>query len=59
MEDLDGCLPWHYAACASADLSDSLYSQTLQVAPDLEEYLVPEEIRWDLIQIVDRDEHIP
>ena len=59
VEDLDGCLPWHYAACASADLSDSLYSQTLQVAPDLEEYLVPEEIRWDLIQIVDRDEHIP
>lgn len=50
-EDKDGRQPWHYAECARMD---GVYDQTLDLADgeigELE--LVPDEVRWDVLQIV-------
>jgi ankyrin repeat protein len=49
--DKDGRLAWHYADCAR---QDGVYDRTCELYPDLalDLDLVPEEIRWDIIQIV-------
>ncbi len=52
--DNDGRRAWHYAECARLD---GVYDKTLELAEDdvgdLE--LVPDEIRWDVLQIVPDD----
>jgi hypothetical protein len=52
--DKDGRLAWHYADCAR---QDGVYERTCELYPDLalDLDLVPEEIRWDIIQIVPND----
>jgi len=52
--DNDGRLPWHYAECSRLD---AVYEQTLEYVQGDDERLgdldlVPDEIRWDVIQIV-------
>jgi len=50
--DREGRLPWHYGQCANGDLGDMMYERTLaeNESLDLDFYLVPDEIRWDLVQ---------
>ena len=50
-EDEDGRLPWHYAECARMD---GVYDLTLDLADgEIGELdLVPDEVRWDVLQIV-------
>lgn len=50
--DNDGRLPWHYAECTRQDI---VYDSTLEYFPTTLETnldLIPDEIRWDIIQIV-------
>jgi ankyrin repeat protein len=52
--DSDDRLPWHYADCARKSF---VFDRTLELYPDLEielEY-VPDEIRWDIVQILPDD----
>jgi hypothetical protein len=48
--DKDGRLPWHYADCSRQDM---VYEKTCEYFPDLDFdlTLVPEEIRWDILQV--------
>jgi ankyrin repeat protein len=52
--DNDGRLPWHYADCARQDI---VFETTCQLYPDIDTDLdlVPEEIRWDVIQVIPDD----
>jgi ankyrin repeat protein len=52
--DQDGRLPWHYADCARHDI---VFDRTCQLYPDTETDLdlVPDEIRWDVIQVAGRE----
>lgn len=53
--DHDGLLPWHYAQWAKINfgslVADSLYEPTASLDPELDEYLVPDDVPWDLLQI--------
>ena len=61
--DHDGLLPWHYAACCQStyvvtdmatSVADRLYDETVLCDDgncDVDTYLVPEEVRWDIIQV--------
>ena len=61
--DEDNLLPWHYAACVYATygsamvcvVAERLYDQTLSYCNggdcDVDTYLVPDEVRWDIIQV--------
>ena len=54
--DKDMRLPWHYAECARQDgVYDSMYELFPDVEIDLD--LVPEEVRWDVIQIAALDDY--
>ena len=54
--DKDGRLPWHYADCAR---QDGVYDRICELYPDadLDLDLVPEEVRWDVIQIASEDNY--
>lgn len=49
--DRDGRLPWHYADCSRQDV---VIEKTRELFPDmdLDLDLVPEEIRWDMVQVI-------
>jgi ankyrin repeat protein len=53
--DNDGRLPWHYAELAGSEQGELLYERSIEAAPDLDFYLVPEEVRWDIAQIIPVD----
>jgi ankyrin repeat protein len=48
--DRDGRLPWHYADCSRQDV---VFERTCELFPDtdVDLDLVPEEIRWDILQV--------
>lgn len=49
--DREGRLPWHYADCSRQDM---VYEKTCVHFPNIDSdlNLVPEEIRWDIVQVI-------
>lgn len=49
--DQTGRLPWHYADCARNDV---IFDRTLELYPTVDTDLdyVPDEIRWDIVQVI-------
>lgn len=52
--DNDGRLPWHYADCAR---KGSVFDRTIELYPEseIDLDLVPDEVRWDIVQIIPDD----
>eukprot|EP00934_Nitzschia_sp_Nitz4_P000975 Nitzschia sp. Nitz4//scaffold200_size39268//1369//2523//NITZ4_007609-RA/size39268-processed-gene-0.10-mRNA-1//-1//CDS//3329541265//975//frame0 len=53
--DKDDRLPWHYAECSR---QDDIYDKTLELFPEVDGgtlHLIPEEIRWDFLQVCSTD----
>jgi ankyrin repeat protein len=50
--DVDGKLPWHYSEFANNELGNLLYERSFERFPDLDldPYLVPDDVRWDIVQ---------
>ncbi|KAL3932421.1 MAG: hypothetical protein SGBAC_010859 [Bacillariaceae sp.] len=49
--DQTGRLPWHYADCARNDI---IFDRTMELYPNVDTDLdyVPDEIRWDIVQVI-------